>query len=238
MSEAPERHPSPFEMMRVLSGELDPRTSEQIRVHSATCTSCQVSFRELEGIQAAGAAEAPPFPLRLVQKRAWPKYVGAFALAASITAVMLLSPPSSEVRKKGGAEIRMYCQRPDQNIAELCRSGSKVPPGTSIAFRAELKETEWIMIYGYDGKWTRHFPQTSEQAVRVGRDREDLMNGSLVLDGSSGPETFVIFRGTKSFDHRAVVLGENGDVAVPPAGIEMVRFEIEKQMSQSGKDIR
>jgi hypothetical protein len=227
--------------MRYLSHELQAEETVKVEAHLVGCPECTRRMSELHAVQNEGKRSAPAFVLpprsstSLLPLR-W--LAPAAAVMASFLAAIWFWDREPPLRPKGpGIQLDTACRLGQARWS--CRSGEALRPGTAIMFRLKADEPHYVMLWGKDGsgRWQRYFPQR-DAAQRCDPGADPLLDRSLVLDVTPGPERFFLFYSKVAFatrDLRAVISDEGKRVdlsrLLPSIQAREVRFE--KRMSQT-----
>lgn len=209
---------SDLSLDRLLAGELDGTAAgARATAHLGTCRECtgRVSAIESEarrfpqeiwvqGLAAKAKRAAAETGSRIAgsgRREAGPvtrmlRTASGVALAAGIAAVAIfVQPPRTEPdgRVKGEG-LTVYVRHTDGRVDEVL-PGSRLAPGDSIRFEVSSAREGYLAVFGVDSTpaVTTYVPASGNAPLLLGRGSKQLLEGSIVLDDSSGAERVVAF---------------------------------------------
>jgi hypothetical protein len=176
---------------KLLAGELSGSDGDEAREHLGSCGPCSAQMEALSEEAARFRAEIPiEGEVRAVERKVRMRAVRhAAAAVLSLAAVLLLAllviPPEPGVRTKGGLSLEVIARHENGAIEELL-PGARLSPGDSIRFRIASEEGGFLAIAGLD---SAQVVSIYHQPVRIESGaKERLLEGSIVLDQTLGPE--------------------------------------------------
>lgn len=195
----PESCLSDLMLDRYLASELD-GTGEAgaVRGHLETCEVCTARVDALEVerteyLQARWRAQRRRRPFARVAAVA-----GGFgALAAGVlVAVLAIGPEPSKapaVRTKGSLALDVVAKKHDGSVEQIL-PGSRLSPGEAIRFKISTQAEGYLTIAALDSApaVSIYHPGPGGQ-TKVGPGQHQLLDGSITLDRTLGPERIVAF---------------------------------------------
>jgi hypothetical protein len=188
--------PSELLLDRLFVGEL---TDDAVSAHVATCARCSGRVEERKACAASfptdvgldvlvGQAARTVQPNRL---RTLLVAGGALAAAAAIVLVVVGRPaPKSEeptVRTKGGLSLGLIAKHLDGTI-ETLTSPAQLAPGEAIELEISTTTAGYLGVIGLDSAGV---VSTYAPARRMDAGGPQLLDGSIVLDATPGPERII-----------------------------------------------
>jgi len=184
---------------QLVIGQLDPGRREAVRSHVDGCYRCRVRIAALEAERVRFADDAP----RRRRPASMPKLrpaiaVGAAFLAAAAAVVLVVGrrpapddPPADTTRAKGSLRLEVYVKQGGQ---VLSARGALLHPGDAIRFAYAGVDGGYLAVLGRDGSGevSRYYPPGDRAAPATRAEEEEALPGSIVLDGSPGPETIYL----------------------------------------------
>ncbi len=181
--------PSELVLDRLFVGEL---TDVTIHAHVASCARCTGRIGERKTVASTFARDVGLDLLvgqaaRTVRPRARTLLVSAGALAAAAAIVFVVTRKTSEeptVRTKGGLALGLIAKRLDGRIESLT-SPAELAPGEAIELEISTQSAGFVSVVGADaaGVISRYAPTR-----RLPAGGQQLLDGSIVLDATLGPE--------------------------------------------------
>lgn len=227
--------PSMLVLDRSFVGE---RTEPALQAHVASCPRCRAEIADRERVAAAFApvATAPGFG-RLVEtldragrarRRRLAVAGGALAAAAAVTLVIALprdaadrassAQPETTTRRKGSLGLNVIVKRADGRIEHLV-SGDRVSPGDAIRFALTSDTAGSVAVLGIDAAGV--ISPYTEARLEPGRDQ--VLDGSIVLDATLGTERLVAILCKDGIDMRE--LADRARAALQRAGNAPARID-------------
>lgn len=192
--------PSELVLDRLFVGELD---DAGVRTHVETCTRCTARVEEREAVSATFATDvgidmrvaATARTLGATHRRRWLAIAGAaVAAAAAVVFIVLPRDPAPEteaptVRRKGGVSMGLVARHLDGRI-ETLTSPAELAPGEAIQFQISTATSGFLAVIGVDAAQvvTPYAPAQLGAALPLAAGRDQLLDGSIVLDETLGPE--------------------------------------------------
>jgi hypothetical protein len=194
----PESCLSDLVLDRLVAGEL--REEGELAAHLSSCAACRDRRDQL-------AAERTRFPDEVfvaglaanaarTGRRWWAFGGSAAAVAVAGAAALLLTlrgPVEPGVRTKGtGLTLELIARRADGRIEALPATGGRASPGEALRFKIRSARAAHVAVVGLDaaGVATAYAP-SSGAAPSVAAATDTLLDGSVVLDETLGPERVV-----------------------------------------------
>jgi hypothetical protein len=117
--------------------------------------------------------------------------VAVGSLAALFALYARILPPKEGERVKGGTALELIV-RHASGATEVAYSGLAIHPQEAIRFKLSHPTAGYVAIVGIDsaGRVTPYFPET-EHAAPIGAGTGQLLDGSVILDETLGPERLV-----------------------------------------------
>ena len=204
--------PSNLALDRLLGQELDEVGRRAALDHIDRCARCGPRFRKLGAERDEFRAAPPPLwpatrapaPRRRLRMAALGA-AGALAAAAVLLLILVRLGPDARLataprpgsplgagvagRVKGGLRLVYYLRRKATATVLEGRSGDAVHPGDAIRFAYSSPDAGYLVILSRDGagRISVYYPD-GERAAPVRPADEELVPGSIVLDGVLGPE--------------------------------------------------
>lgn len=175
---------------RLLSGELEGTPGDGARAHLSSCSLCRAQVDAFREDAARFAAEIPiaeevravgnKVRLRSLRRAAYA--VGS--MAAVVLVALIVIPKDPEVRTKGGLALEVIAKHENGKIEELL-PGARLSPGDAIRFRIGSEEGGYLAIAGLD---SAQVVSIYHAPMKIEGSKERLMDGSIILDSTLGPE--------------------------------------------------
>lgn len=243
--------PTELELDRLFVGELDAARAERGRAHAASCARCAALVAERErGVAAfaqdVGLDHVTAATLRRLRAERTTRavMVAAGALAAAVVIYLALpkrhDPGTPEhpvaaalpgptepsgVRIKGGLALELVAKRLDGHT-EWLASPAQLAPSEAIRFAISTPSPGFVAIVGVDAAATvsAYVPAGAGPGVRLGAGRQQLLDGSIVLDDTLGAERIFAVRCDDAIDVADVVASARAALrrAGHPARIELL----------------
>jgi hypothetical protein len=219
------RHPSELELHRLVLGDLSPLRATPLEAHTAGCVTCGRALADLRAAHASFDRQVQPrtAPALLARSRiSWPRLrrplwlIPIPAVALVLLGVGLQNTGRGRwdgpaVRAKGPVHegqpaLELFVRRGEQVFGVV--SGGELKPGDAVRFvvhhRAPLAHL-LIVGVGAGGRVTVYHPfgDTASAPLPPGPGRIELA-GSVVLDGSVGPERLFALFGRRPFQLQSV----------------------------------
>jgi hypothetical protein len=160
--------------------------------HAESCASCSARIQTLRQEKDVFAKEIfIAGEAKKVERRLRTDGMKRFALAAgSIAAVVIVAwialPPEQTVRTKGGLALEVIARHGAEGEVSHLLPGSSVSPGDAIRFRVRSENGGYLAISGLDAAQVVSIYHEPVQIEGGARDR--LIEGSIILDQTLGPE--------------------------------------------------
>jgi hypothetical protein len=209
MMQTGEPHLSDLALDRLMTGELAGTDREgAVRTHLSSCLACAARrdalARSSAGFKVKQAArERTHGRLTDLLSRAehprrraalWGSGTALAAIAAGLALVLVRPrprPPEADLHAKGSLQLEAFIKR-RSGAVEVLLPGGAVAPAESLRFRVSVPAAGFLGILSIDGAGAvnRYFPGTAALA-RVAAGPGQLLDGSIELDGVTGPELLV-----------------------------------------------
>jgi hypothetical protein len=199
----PESCLSDLVLDRFAAGELDGDPAARARTHLAGCALCVTRLAQLEDDlqQPLDQLLVTRVAARARRWRAWS--LAAMLSAAALLAVWLRLPDArlGDSRLKGaGLYLQLIARRggaTHPGPSERLLPGATLAPGDAVRFRVSTARAAYLSIIGIDAAYavSAYFPLAGEGALAAGR--EQLLDGSIILDQTLGPERMIAVACTK-----------------------------------------
>jgi hypothetical protein len=187
---------------RIVAGELAEATAAP---HLTTCASCRDRLAELRTAQesfvvdelrvraAQAQVQTQEQPRARRRSVVWAgSSVGALAAAAALLLLWRPTPePEPTVRLKGGFALELIARHRDGRVEQVLPGGA-LAPGEAIRFRVSSDEPGYLGVIGIDaaGNVTAYSPADGlTRSLAAGR--QQLLEGSIILDETLGPERVI-----------------------------------------------
>lgn len=206
----PETCLSDLTLDRYVAGEL---LSERARDHLCRCTACSArateiqteaaSFPRIPGdVEALARRSSKAIRVRVLFRTA----SAGVALAAA--AVLLLSvahrEPSGQRAKGADVALAVFVRHANAEVDQLA-PGGKVSPGESIRFAVTTRRSGHVKVFGIDqAQAITPYAPLGSGMTQVSRGRDLLLDGSIILDETLGPERLVVLLCPDPVDFAAV----------------------------------
>jgi hypothetical protein len=183
-----------------LAGELSGGERAQMEQHLGGCQACSKRLAEIHGLAARFPEEVwiegqLARAMRGASVRRW-RWLGASALAAGLIAAASIAfwmrPLPQTERLKGGKLTLELVVRYADGHTEHVTPGENLVPGEAIRFRVAAAERGYLVVIGIDAAQavTAYAPlRGAGQPISAGHDQ--LLDGSIILDDTLGPERIV-----------------------------------------------
>ena len=205
MMQTAETHLSDLALDRLMTGELAGTDHEGVvTAHLSSCLACAArrdalarSTAAFKVKQAARERTHGRLTDRLARaerprRRAalWGSATALTALAAGL-ALVLTRSPAADLHGKGSLQLEAFVKR-RSGAVEVLLPGGTVAPAESLRFRVSVPAAGFLGILSIDGAGAvnRYFPGTAALAPIVAGPGQ-LLDGSIELDGVTGPELLV-----------------------------------------------
>lgn len=223
----PETCLSDLVLDRLLAGELDGTPdADAVQTHLSACDVCTARLAELRAqgeafgneIWVAGVAAQT----RKAARRGWARpAIAALAAAAAVVLVVQLVPHNAN-RAKGGDRLLLYARTGTTGQVSEVLPGEILAPDDAIRFSVSIKSDAFVVIVGIDaaGAVTPYVPVDGNDPVFLRRGPNQLIEGSIILDETLGPERVIAF------------------ACVNPVPVENIRAASAAALQEAGGDPR
>lgn len=204
----PAAHPSALALEAAALDELSPARRAPVTRHLEGCARCRdrvAALREdndrfacsitlpSEVAEISARVGAPPAP-----RRTWPAMVAGIAAVAALALVVVrrgggAAPPEDSVdgRLKGGLRFEVVHRAADGQQRWL-RGGEQVAPGDGLRFRVRSDRDGFVAVLALDtAQVVSVYAPNGEWAAPLSAQALEVLPGSVVLDGTLGPERIV-----------------------------------------------
>jgi hypothetical protein len=186
----PEGCLSDLSLDRMVVGERK-RSAEQA-AHLLACPHCRMRLDVLErdSRDFDHRLYLPARPKRSLWR--WAGGGGLLVAAAAILMILVRPPADPKVRFKGGFQLELIARHADDGRVERLLPGAALSPDDAIRFRVASDRDVHLIVLGLDaaGQVTPYAPAVGA-ALALAATREKILDGSIVLDGTLGPERVV-----------------------------------------------
>jgi len=168
-----------------MAGELADAEARAADDHLAGCARCQRRHDQLAAGRARFRAALPALRRR---RTAWPAATAiGGALAVAATVVLVVRPPATGTRTKGGARLGLVIARGD--AMQIAGAGDRVHPGDTVSFLVTSARPTYVAVLSRDGagRPSVYFP-SGPRAERVAAGRDVQLPRATVLDDTLGRE--------------------------------------------------
>ncbi|WP_050725505.1 hypothetical protein [Vulgatibacter incomptus] len=195
---------------RHLAGELAGTTDAwRVAAHLRSCSRCDGRRAELSSLARSVSEESLPAELlcradrETKASRPWGDRlrewlglraggrivlaVGAAVAAISLVVILPSKEPTEGLRSKGGGALALIV-RSSAGRVDRVLPGDELAPGDAIRFEVSSPATVSVSIVGIDAA---HAVTTYVVGAEVGGGKAQVLPGSIVLDGTLGPERIV-----------------------------------------------
>jgi hypothetical protein len=214
-------HPSSFTLDLHALEALPADQVATLRAHLAECGRCQALVDRDEGERRRFSAEVFPRRVALLRarrRRAWLVLV-APALAIAAVALLWARPRPPEVALKGGPALFAYARH--EGRISAVRDGAALHPGDEVRFAVLPGEYGQVMVASIDsaGRASVYFPFDGAASGEIAGGGRAELPGSVVLDGTLGPERLFALFSRRPLPSRAVAealrrVGQGGPEAI------------------------
>lgn len=183
------------------------RLGELKSEHPASCSECRARLDALEAEERAFlattnvAADSAAILARLEKGETAPRLkrwmfaLPALALAALLSFTFLPKTPDPETtRIKGGAiDLEMFVK--DAQGIHPADDGARLREGDAIQFRYRAGGRRFVFVASVaaDGTVSPLYPDAEQSSIPVSPSGTHILEGSVILDDSRGPERFFAF---------------------------------------------
>src|SRR5262249_49944343 len=118
---------------------------------------------------------------------------GALATLAAAAALVLLvrAPEEPAFRTKGGLQLQLIARRANGRV-EAILPGGELAPGEALRFRVTSRAAGCVCVSVLDSaRVVSAYVPAEGQALAFPATRERLLDGSIILDETLGPERVV-----------------------------------------------
>jgi hypothetical protein len=141
-------------------------------------------------------------------RRRWlPPSVGLAAAAylGGIVVAGTLLQKDTGVRTKGGLAMQIVAKRQDSGRVEALFEEARLSPGDAIRFKVSTEHAGYLAIVGLDSAQSVsvYYPEKDDEA-RIEPREQALLDGSIVLDTTLGPERIVALLCARPLEQNAV----------------------------------
>lgn len=219
------QRPSRLTLARAAAGELPPLEGPEAQAFAAEVEEADslVEPFDWEVLRAAAArVEEPRAPRPAPLRRRW--WVPLLALAAAL--LLIIRPPASDPgstnRAKGGPDLGFWALSGGRMQPGV--QGGEYRPGDRLQFSYRADGLDSLVLLSIDGagRLTVFYPQAGEDPLPVRPEGQHILDGSILLDATLGPEVFVAVFGPSSVQEaRELALGAwaaGGHAAVAALG--------------------
>jgi hypothetical protein len=218
---------------RLVVGELADTTHDDVREHVATCERCTGRVGERKASAATFASDVG-LDLRVaaterrVRVPRWRGAAIAAGVAVAAAAVVLLVLPRWGVEKvgeaptartKGGLSLGLVAKRHDGRIESVSQPAA-LSPGEAIEFEISTQSAGFVAVVSVDSAGVVS-PYAASRPVGAGS--RQMLDGSIVLDDTLGPERIFAVLCQTEIEMDALEAGAK--TALGRAGGDPVRIE-------------
>jgi len=196
-------HPGAHLLGRLAAGEPDAPELAAAAAHVEACPTCRARLSDLDAERRAFLAlhPTPAFLATLETRRAsrrspwarlrWPLAASALALAAAALLVVALLPAAPpETRLKSGYDLSFHVRSGDR--VALGQPGARLHPGDAIQLRYSAPRAAHLVVISLDGAGAvTAYYDADGRALPVDPGVAVLLDGSIVLDATLGPERVI-----------------------------------------------
>ncbi len=182
-------------------------------------------WSEMRAVIKAGlATPAPPWWRRLLPSG--PVAAGLSALAAAAITIVVFQDPGPSVRPKGGADLSFVVRRGDAVVPgdpeALYHAGDRLQLRYSTAAHTH------VLVVGRDGRGeVAPWYDDDGLSVAIAPGRDKLLQGSVILDESPGPERVYACFSRLPIPVSDLTTSVSRGIA-PPSACEMVELTLRK----------
>jgi hypothetical protein len=203
-----------IELRSLRAGELSGETKSKLEAHLGGCEHCRARVLELEQEEAYFHAniDVAAESVRVVEQLNAPKKPGPWRLPAWISVpaaalalviVVLVAQPKEEengTRLKGAStpraahvELQMYVK--DAAGIRAAADGARLREGDAIQFRYDAGGRDYLMVLSVDagGTISPLYPDAERASIKVSPHGRHVLEGSIILDQTRGPERIFAF---------------------------------------------
>ena len=228
---------SELQLDRLIDGELDDAARRGAEQHLATCDPCAHRHGDLivdraqfeSDLWVAGLARRTA---AVARKRDHARYAwrgaAGLALAATLLFTLWATFPNPYTGVKGGDgvtgdQLEVYVRHAGSGQVTPVVAGDVLQPDDAIRFRVTAGAAAWTGVVGVDsaGAVTAYKPVVGT-LVRVEAGEALLFDGSIILDGATGPERLVAVFCDEELPVSAIV--GSGERALVGAGMRPERM--------------
>lgn len=206
------RCPRRFDLIRLTAGDLQAEDARALSAHTATCPRCAAELAAIERGREDFLARHPfeevaPAMLRGARRRNRGRRLAFGLVPAGAAAALLMvifqvlrpgplaeQPPGPGIRTKGEISLGFYVQRGDRAVPG--RPGETLRRDDRIQFAYSSGSNRYVFLLSLDdrGAVSNFNHQASPTSVPIQPGSGRLLEGSIILDASVGPERiFAVF---------------------------------------------
>lgn len=206
------------ELRRFLSAELSPVESARMEAHIRSCEECRTRTRRIEREEdefrrsTDVAKESAEILLRLERRGApplaalWDRLIASVrsealrpALVGAIVLLLVVpiavSNRDARIREKGSSSVTLEMFVNDSGRPRRAADGEVLREGDQIQFRYRASGRRYLFVVSVTskGELSPLYPDRPAESVPVTPDGTHVLEGSIILDESRGPERIFAF---------------------------------------------
>lgn len=206
---AASNHMRLIELRRYRVGELANEAKAAVETHVASCAECKARLSSLEEEErtflatANVAADSAAILARLdaapaARASRWSRvlvFAPIVALAAALAMMFLPKPPPETTRIKGPMQVALEMFVKDAEGIRPAIDGARLREGDAIQFKYQAGGRRYVFVVSVDtdGTVSPLYPDEERTSIPVAPTGTHVLEGSVILDASRGPERFFAF---------------------------------------------
>jgi hypothetical protein len=197
-------------------GQASPEAAARIEQHGARCAAC--AARRAEHVARVAHFREVVFPRQAAALRAhrrrWPSLTWSLGIALPLAAAAVFlvhthrsstdhGTSAASIGIKGGPGLQVFVRRHgrEPGAAEVTKvqDGDRLAAGDALRFVLSPSDLPFVLIASVDGaaEVSVYYPYQGETSIEVDPSATVVVPGSIVLDGTPGPERVFVIRSAK-----------------------------------------
>jgi hypothetical protein len=194
--------PSALDLGRMATGETDRVEGPELAAFEAEVSAARdalptFDFEVLQSASHRVADDRPSMDVfdggseRIVWWRSW---ILIPLLSVALLFFMTITPPNAlenRIKGPGDTDLSYYLLRRGRILPGVEKAPLKPGDKVQFTYRADVYETMVLINVDGNGEYTVFYPESGQEPVEVLPGSRHVLDGSILLDGAPGPETFV-----------------------------------------------